>query len=105
MRWLTDGDQVHLEDRSIQMKRRQFLSLGTALVALAATGLPQRTLAAGSDVLAIGGQTEYLPLNPESARSRFYTSAEISETLVWLDYDMVLQPCLATAWERVSPLT
>jgi len=85
------------------MKRRQFLSLSAALAAAAATGLPQRALAAGTDVLVVGGQTEYLPLNPESARSRFYTSAEVSETLLWLDYDMVLQPSLATAWERVSP--
>lgn len=87
------------------MKRRQFLSLSAVLATLAATGSPQRSMAAGTDVLVIGGQTEYLPLNPESARSRFYTSAEVSETLVWLDYDMVLQPCLATAWERVSPFT
>jgi peptide/nickel transport system substrate-binding protein len=88
-----------------EMQRRQFLSLSAALAAMAVAGLPRRSDAAGTDVLKVATQTEYLPLNPESARSRFFTSAEISETLVWLDYDMVLQPCLATGWERVSPQT
>ena len=84
------------------MQRRHFLQIGAAIAALTATGLPRLAMAANGDTLVVGVQSEYLPLKPENARSRFYTSAETHDTLVRLDYDMQLQPCLATDWTRVS---
>lgn len=87
------------------MQRRVFLSLGSALAALAAAGIPTLTLANGGGVLRVGAQSENLPLKPESARSRFYTRGDICDTLVILDREMQLQPGLATSWERVSPET
>lgn len=84
------------------MQRRHFLQISTALAAFAAAGLPRMAAAQTPDTLVVGVQGEYLPLKPENARSRFYTSAETHDTLIRLDYDMQLQPCLATAWERIS---
>lgn len=87
------------------MQRRTFMSLGAALAAMAAAGLPTSALAAADGTLFVGSQSENLPLKPESARSRFYTRADICDTLVNLDRDLVMQPGLATSWERVSPET
>ena len=84
------------------MQRRTFISLSAAVAALAAAGIPASALADESGTLIVGSQSENLPLKPESARSRFYTRGDICETLVFLDKDMVLQPGLATSWERVS---
>ena len=87
------------------MQRRHFLQIGTAIAALAAAGLPGMALADNGSTLVVGVQSEYLPLKPESARSRFYTSAETHDTLLRLDYDMQLVPGLATEWTRIDPRT
>lgn len=87
------------------MHRRTFLSLGAALAAITAAGFPKEVLAKKDGTLVVGLQSEELPLKPESARSRFYTRADVCDTLVQLDRDMILQPGLATSWERVSKET
>lgn len=85
---------------------RRFL-LAAALAAAAALAGPAGTASAAGDpdTLVVGTMWEPLPLNMKARRSRFYNESEILDTLVKLDYDMSLQPGLATRWERTDPTT
>jgi len=89
------------------LTRRAILAgaLIAAGLGLAPGSAASQSLAPSETTLVVGTMWESLPLSMEARRSRFFNESEILETLVKLDYDMSLEPGLATEWERVSPQT
>ncbi|SEQ10695.1 peptide/nickel transport system substrate-binding protein/glutathione transport system substrate-binding protein [Devosia sp. YR412] len=89
------------------LSRRTFLYAGTALVALAATGLQSRAFAQG------GKQLRWAPhVIPRVIDARVHRSTieqnvfmQLYDGLVDFDEELNIRPRLATEWEQVDPLT
>jgi len=87
----------------MKLTRRAFLALSTALAATLPLHNGEVFAAERSDTLIVGTMWEALPLAMAPRRSRFFNESEILDTLIKLDYEMTMQPGLATAWTRLTP--